>query len=262
VTSSAAAQRALWGGRPDDWAAISEPLMLPVYARVLDLLDVAPGVRLLDVGCGAGLAAAGALARGARAWGIDATPALVDVARRQVPRADFTVGEMENLPFHQGEFDAVTGFNSFQFAADHVRALAEAGRVLKRDGQVAVVAFAEPERCDGTAIWRALGELAPADEDGGPDPYVLAPEGATESALEEAGLAPQAAIDIDSEWNYADLATAIRGVLSSAGGARALAAASPQEVEAALSDAFAPFVRDSGSVTLHNVFRCVIARRA
>jgi ubiquinone/menaquinone biosynthesis C-methylase UbiE len=48
-----------------------------------------------------------------------------------LPAGDFRVGDLQFLPLADGDFDVVTGFNSFQFAADPVAALAEANRVAK-----------------------------------------------------------------------------------------------------------------------------------
>jgi len=44
------------------------------------------------------------------------------------------IGDMEQLPYDDGSFDAVTGFNSFQFATDALRAVAEARRVARKGG--------------------------------------------------------------------------------------------------------------------------------
>ena len=59
--------------------------------------------------------------------GLDAAEALLDVARKRTPSGDFRQGEMEELPFADGTFDVVTGFNSFQYAADPVNALRQQG---------------------------------------------------------------------------------------------------------------------------------------
>ena len=45
----------LWGQRARDWADVQEAMVRPVYDAVLEALDPKPGLRLLDVGCGAGL---------------------------------------------------------------------------------------------------------------------------------------------------------------------------------------------------------------
>src|SRR5690606_20885513 len=87
------------------------------------------GTRLLDVGCGSGVAAALALERGVEVNGLDATPELLAFARKRAPGAEFRHGEMEALPYPDDAFDVITGFNSFQYAADPVNALRASGRV-------------------------------------------------------------------------------------------------------------------------------------
>ena len=69
--------------------------------------------------------------------GLDAAEGLLDVARRRTPSGDFRQGEMEELLFADGTFDVVTDFNSFQYAADPVNALRQAGRVSKPSAKVA-----------------------------------------------------------------------------------------------------------------------------
>lgn len=129
----------LWGARAQDWADLHEGLARPIYEAVFDLLGVTTGTRYLDAGCGAGMAAQMAASRGARVSGINAAQALIRIASSRTPSADFSVGDLEALPFDDAEFDAVAGFNSFQYAGNPVLALREARRVMKSSGAVVVV---------------------------------------------------------------------------------------------------------------------------
>ncbi len=67
-----------WGTRPRDWAELAEPSNRPLFAEVLARLRVAPGTRLLDVGCGSGFAARMAADLGAAVTGLDITPAAAE----------------------------------------------------------------------------------------------------------------------------------------------------------------------------------------
>ncbi len=116
----------LWRARARDWAEVQEGQFAAGYDDVLERAGVGPGMRLLDVGCGAGKAAQRAAALGARVAGIDAAPLLLEIARERVPAGDFRVSDLEDLPFAAASFDVVTGFNAFQFAGNPVRVLAEA----------------------------------------------------------------------------------------------------------------------------------------
>ena len=117
-------QAELWGPGARDWSDYNEPMCTPFYEAVLDATGVGAGTALLDVGCGGGFALLLAARRGATVSGIDATPALLDIARERVPAASLAVGDLEDpLPFDAGAFDVVTAFNSVQYAADPVAAV-------------------------------------------------------------------------------------------------------------------------------------------
>jgi len=106
------------------------------WAALADALAVGPGMRILEVGCGEGGFCALAVIRGAEAAGIDADPHVVARARQRVPSADLRTGFMEALPWADDSFDAVVGFNAFQYAFDIDLALREAARVLRTGGRM------------------------------------------------------------------------------------------------------------------------------
>src|SRR4051812_19028852 len=66
---------------------------------LLDAARVTSGIRVLDVACGPGYAAAAAAARGAVPTGIDFSSEMVEDARRRHPGLDFRAGDAEQLPF-------------------------------------------------------------------------------------------------------------------------------------------------------------------
>ena len=71
---TADANGSLWGARARDWAEVQEGQFAAGYDDVLARAGVGPGTRLLDAGCGAGMAAMRAAALGAKVSGIDAAP--------------------------------------------------------------------------------------------------------------------------------------------------------------------------------------------
>jgi SAM-dependent methyltransferase len=78
----------------------------------------------------------GADGRGAKVSDTDAAEALLEIARRRTPEGDFRCGDMEELPFAAQSFEAVTGFNSLQYAGNPAVALREARRVSRlRQGE-------------------------------------------------------------------------------------------------------------------------------
>jgi len=157
----------LWSPGARDWARFAEPHFQPLYEAIHDRLGIRNGTRLLDVGCGPGGAALLAAGRGARVAGLDASPGSVEVARERVPDGDFRIGDMESLPWSNGSFDAVTGFNSFPFAGNPAAALAEARRVLVPGGKVGIAIFSPREESQQPKIMAAIAALAPPQSPGG-----------------------------------------------------------------------------------------------
>src|SRR5207249_2824497 len=97
-----------------------------------------PGGSALDVACGSGKLTA-ELARIAgptgRVVGLDFSPEMLAIARRQHPDIEFIEGDAQNLPFEDGSFDAVTIAFGLRNLADPVRGLDEMRRVLTQGGK-------------------------------------------------------------------------------------------------------------------------------
>jgi SAM-dependent methyltransferase len=255
--STAGVQGRLWSARARDWAEIQEPAQSELYPPVFDAAGVGPGTRLLDVGCGSGVAAAIARERGAQVSGLDAAGPAIEFARARVPDGDFRVGDLEELPYEDGAFDVVTGFNAFQYAADPVHALAEARRVCT--GVVAIVTWGAPEECEATAYVKALGSLLPPPPPGAPGPFALSTPGALEELARGAGLEPRAAATIRTAWDFPDADLGLRGMLSAGPAVKAIEHAGEQAVAEAVCAAAAPYRTAAGGYHVENAWRYVIA---
>jgi ubiquinone/menaquinone biosynthesis C-methylase UbiE len=259
---SAVAQGVLWGERARDWADVMEGWNgwgIPLYRQVLERLNVGAGSGLLDVGCGAGRFCRIAADRGARVSGIDATAALVEIARERTRGGDFRVGDMEELPWPDDSFDVVTGFNSFFFAADLGRALREARRVARPGGEVAMTVFGRPGRCESTPMFAALGQLLPSEsgeKGGGP---VLHEAGVLESLAGEAGLVPREAGYLEVVEEYTDLETLLRGYLAHGSIVRAVRSSDEQRVRDALTDGVRGLTTAGAGVRIEDEYRYLIA---
>ncbi len=258
---SATTQGGLWGSRAQDWASFQEGTGRPVYERVLEKIPLDRTTRVLDVGCGSGIFMALAAARGAQMSGLDAAAPLVALASERIPAADVRTGEMEALPFDDGTFDLVTGFNSFQYAANPTAALAEARRVARSDARLVVGTWGKATDCDATGYLAAMGRLLPPPPPGPSGPFTLSAEGALESFVEVAGWSPEMAEEVPCPFEYPDLSTALRGILSSGQGVRAIGIAGEQATRATVAAAIEPFRSNSGSYRLENKFRYLIASR-
>ena len=231
----------LWGSAASDWAAIQEPTCLPVYQTTFDRLALKPGTNYLDAGCGAGLAAQLASERGAVVSGLDAAENLLTIARQRVPAGEFRVGELEQLPFPDSSFDLVTGFNSFQYAANPTAALAEAKRVAKPGSHVVVMTWGRPEGMEAASLVSALRPLMPPPPPGAPGPFALSDEAALRAFA-------------------VDLETAVRGLRSSGVAARTIENSSVEAVDEANATALKPFQQPDGSYRIGVIFRCLITR--
>src|SRR5262249_15067344 len=158
-----------------DWADLAEPENAALFEAVHAELGVGDGTRLLDLGCGSGLAASMAATRGAAVTGVDNEPELLAIARDRAPSLTLVESSMPHrLPFADGEFDVATGFNAFQFAADPVAAVREASRV---GAIVAATTFAEPERVESTKLHLAMRSARGDEPVAGYSPYSLSDAG-------------------------------------------------------------------------------------
>jgi SAM-dependent methyltransferase len=197
---------------------------------------------------------------GATVTGIDASHALVEIARERVPDARFEVGDMQFLPFEDGSFEVVTGFNSFQYAADPVAALREAGRVAKPDGTVHVVVWGREEHTELVAALRALRPLLPPARPEAPGPFALSYPGALEALAERAGLTPIDDGYAEVTFEYPDETTLLKGNNSNGPVVLAERTSGEAAVVNALRDAFAAFRTASGAYRIETEWRYVTAR--
>ncbi|GAA4181696.1 methyltransferase domain-containing protein [Streptosporangium oxazolinicum] len=115
------------------------PDSVRLRARSYDLLHLAPGAPVVDVGCGTGLAVAELTRRGARATGVDLSEPMVAEGRRREPGADLRVGDARELPFQDGELAGYRAEKLYHEFDDPAGALGEARRVLAADGRVVLI---------------------------------------------------------------------------------------------------------------------------
>ena len=257
--TTAAQNGQLWGARAQDWADIQEAQFSAAYHAVFDACGLGPNAQYCDVGCGSGMAAKLASERGAAVSGLDAAESMLAIARTRVPMGDFRVGDLEALPFPDGTFDLVTGFNAFQYAANPVAALAEAKRIAKPTGRIIVMTWGAPEGMEAAALVAALKPLLPPPPPGAPGPFALSAPSALRALAQSAGLQPLEVFDVACHWQYPDLATALRGLASSGVAVRAAEASSAEAVNKAHAAALAPFRQQHGGYRIGATFRWLLA---
>lgn len=108
----------------------------------LQRLPLQPGMRMLDVACGAGQIAIPAARMGVRVTGIDLAPNLVEQAQQRAQaagvRVEFEQGDAEALPYPDGAFDIVVSLIGAMFAPRPALVAAELLRVCRPGGQIAM----------------------------------------------------------------------------------------------------------------------------
>jgi SAM-dependent methyltransferase len=235
-------------------------MQLPTYEEALCHVSLAPGQRVLDVGCGVGAVLRLVAQRGGEPYGIDASEELIEFARKRLPDADLRVGEMEALPYDDDTFDLVTGFNSFFFANDMAAALREAGRVAKAGGSVVIQVWGRDEHCDLEAMKLiARPFFPPRPPDAPPDPD-LSESGALEALAGEAGLTPQKEFDTTWACEYPDEETLGRAMVAVAGLAVVVGPEREDELRRAIVDGLAPYRTEDGRYVFSNEYRLLVAR--
>jgi ubiquinone/menaquinone biosynthesis C-methylase UbiE len=120
--------------------------------RTIELARLAPGGRLLDLGCGTGTLVLMARRRhpDAIVIGVDGDPTILGIARRKARRAGIAVqldeGMAYALPYADGSFDAVVSTLTFHHLTpdQQERALTEVRRVLRPGGRLVVAGLTLP----------------------------------------------------------------------------------------------------------------------
>lgn len=117
-------------------ALAAEPYLRAALALFADLVGAAGGGPVADVGCGPGHITAHLNKLGVDAFGIDLSPAMIDVARREHPGLRFEVGSMTDLSLTDTSVAALIAFWSLIHVPDSAipAVLGHFRRVLRPGG--------------------------------------------------------------------------------------------------------------------------------
>jgi SAM-dependent methyltransferase len=162
----------------------------PLAGQFAAFLQLAPGQRALDVGCGPGALTAALVAELGTGLvsAVDPSQSFVAAARERLPGVDVRAGAAEALPWPDDSFDCAAAQLVVHFMADPVAGITEMARVTRPGGTVAATVW---DFAGGTSpvspFWRAAQEADPAarDEAGLPG----AGEGQLAGLLRQAGMA-------------------------------------------------------------------------
>lgn len=153
-------------------------------------LGVAPGTRLLDVGCGAGQLALIAARAGAQVIGCDIATNWIEKARARAAAEGLAVtfeeGDAESLPYQDAQFDAVISLIGAMFAPRPALVAAELTRVCRPGGMIAMANWT-PGGFIGQMFRTIAKHIAPS---GMPSPVLWGDETTVRDRLREgiAGL--------------------------------------------------------------------------
>ena len=127
---------------------------------LVDALDIRPGHRVLELGCGTGQVTARLLAAGADVVAVDALAAMLAAARRRAPGATFLEGDAMDADVG-GDYDRVVlSFILHNLAAEErIRLLGRAAAALAPGGRIGVLEWALPAQHLRSFLWRTFLHL-------------------------------------------------------------------------------------------------------
>ncbi|MEV6018055.1 SAM-dependent methyltransferase [Streptomyces sp. NPDC051997] len=262
------------GARARDWAEIQERMLVPLYEAVYDRLEVGGGTRLLGLGCGSGLALLMAASRGAAVTGVDSSsPERLALARERLlprdgdtePRAGARIvagSPRDSVAEGSPAYTLVTAFEPIGCVAGDSEGLGsllgEAAPLAGRGAPVVLVGWGPPERCATSAVLRVATKLA--DPLRGAASWRAARRDDLEEVAQRAGLRPDGSGRVACPFGYADVDSAVRGLLSTGLFDAAVDATDQAQVDKEVAEALHPHLRRDGTVWMPNVFRYLIAR--
>lgn len=123
-----------------------------VFDDLADIAGLEPGSRVLEIGPGTGKATVELARRGYAVTGVELSPDLAAVARRNVPQAEIVVAEFESWEPDEADFDAIVAFTAFHWIAPDER-YAKTSRLLRPGGALAVVAAVHVLPPDGDQVF-------------------------------------------------------------------------------------------------------------
>ncbi|THA68160.1 SAM-dependent methyltransferase [Streptomyces sp. A0958] len=259
------------GSRARDWAEIQERMLAPLYEAVYTRLEVGPATRMLSLGCGSGLALLMAAGRGARVTGVDTDLERLALARARLlpapedrgsPVTGTRLVDSVTEAAADGPHNLITAFTPIGCAAgdgdELVRALGAAVPSAGRGSTVVLTGWGPPERCATSAVLGVASRLAEDGRTPGSGSWRGPRRDDLENVAFRSGLNPDGSGRVACPFGYADMDSAVRGLLSTRLFDAAAGATDRWQVEKEVAEAVHPHRRPDGTVWMSNVFRYLV----
>jgi ubiquinone/menaquinone biosynthesis C-methylase UbiE len=261
----------------ENWASLQKYMdaqLEPYGSRAMEALALAPGERVLDVGCGSGqtsLALGQAVGAGGTVVGVDISRPLLDVARRRAAdvgaaQVSFVEADAQTYAFAAAGFEAVFSRFGVMFFADPPAAFANIRRALKPAGRLAFVCWRTPAENAMMTVphMAAAAHLPPSPPPtpGAPGPFAFADPARVRDILSSAGFGDIDLTPYDRKVGGGDLEQTLAVSLSMGMLGRALLE-HPDKRAMVIDDvreALRPHVDEDGIVRLGSAAWIVTAR--
>ena len=248
----------------------------PLSDRLVELAEVQPGQRVLDIATGLGepaLTAARRMGPAGHVVAVDQSPQMLAVARERAAalglgNVELREMDAEALDLPKGSFDAVLCRWALMLLPNLAAALGGMRQVLVEHGRFAAAVWGESSKVPWislpTGIVRQLTE-APPPPAGTPGPFNLADTSVLEQTLRQAGFADvrSEGMTVTMEWPSFEVYLSF---LRDVGPLTTTLAEQPIErqerVWKAIADAAGQYTAADGSVRMPNQTICVVGRRS
>jgi len=249
------------------WWPVLERAAQPVSNRLVELAQIGPGARALDVATGSGepaVTAARRIAPNGRVIAVDQSPGMLAIARERadalrIANVEFRESDGEALAINERDFDAVLCRWGLMFMPDLEGALSGFRQRLLSGGRLAVSVWSTPDKVPmisiGAEIVRKLANLPPPAP-GALDPLRLGDASILTGALERSGFKDIKIerMPVTFEFDSAEDFTKMREEVASAFRVL-LARQSPElrrQIIAAVTDAARKYMQSDGKVRTTN----------
>jgi SAM-dependent methyltransferase len=204
----------------NDWGPVLEAWLGEATERMLDLADLRPGSRVLDVAAGAG----GQSIAAARRVGPDGVVLATDISSNILEYAEAAaraeglsnlatrVADGEDIDVEADHFDAAISRLGLIYFPDRARALAGIRRALRPGGRLSVIVYTTADRNGFFSVpvnlIRERAQLPPP-EPGQPGPFSLGAPGVLQGELEAAGFTDVVVEAIDAPLRMSSTAECV-----------------------------------------------------